>query len=201
MNESGCSAFIHMSDSSTAERPLTARQTAFVSEYLIDLNGTQAAIRAGYSPTSAAEVASEALRNSKIVDAIERGKAQRLSRVQMTQDTVLHEMSLLSHSSLEHYYVDDDGQVRPTEDAPDGAMRALQSIKKKTRIFRDKDGNETGREYDVEVRLWNKPEPLKLMGKHVGLNFSDRVEHTGKGGGPIEIAEVRSVIVDPKPLE
>ena len=172
---------------------LTPRQAAFVSEYLIDLNGTAAAIRAGYAPNSANEQAAQllaGLSNPAIPEAVERGKAQRLSRVNMTQDTVLHEMSLLANSDLEHYFIDDQGQVQLAEGAPDGAMRAVQSIKKKTRVHYDALGNVTGKTYDVELRLWDKPTPLKLMGKHVGLNFSDRVEHVGKGGGPIEFAQL-----------
>lgn len=169
-----------------AEAPsLNPKQRAFVAEYLVDLNATQAAIRAGYSPTTAGAIASEYLQKPNIAAAIERGKAQRLSRVNMTADTVLQEMALLSHSSIEHYVIGDDGQVRLAEGAPDGAMRAVQSIKRKTRVLKD-----GGREYDVELRLWNKPEPLKLMGKHAGLNFSDRVEHVGRDGGPIELAHL-----------
>ena len=177
-----------MSEDPTS-KPLNPRQAAFVAEYLIDLNGTQAAIRAGYSPATANEQASRLLTDVNIAAAVERGKAQRISRVNVTQDQVLQEMALLANSCLEHYCVDDEGQVRLTEGAPDGAMRAIQSIKKKTRVQYDKDGNITGKTYDVEVKLWDKPQPLKLMGRHVGL-FPDRVEHTGKGGGPIELTEV-----------
>jgi phage terminase small subunit len=173
--------------------PLNARQAAFVAEYLIDLNGTQAAIRAGYSPDTAWVISAENLRKPSIAAAIARGKAQRASRVNMTQDTVLSEMAILAKSSIEHYYIDDDGQVRLNEGAPDGAMGAIQFIKRKTRIFRDRDGVETHREYDVELRLWDKPNPLKLMGKHVGLKW-DRVEVTGKDGGPIVTQVVREVV-------
>src|SRR4051794_28830268 len=58
--------------SSVADVKLTARQTRFVQEYLVDLNGTQAAIRAGYSRGSAAVEASRLLRNAKVFDAISR---------------------------------------------------------------------------------------------------------------------------------
>jgi phage terminase small subunit len=178
-----------------AELPLDSlppRRRAFVEEYLVDLNATQAAIRAGYSPRTAQEISSELLSNPLVAAAVERGKAQRLARVGMSQDQVLQEMALLSHSSVSHYEIDDRGQVQPAPGAPDGCMRAIQSIKKKTTV--KVDGSIT---YDVELRLWSKPEPLKLMGKHVGLNFSDRIEHVGPGGGPI-ITEVRNTIVDPK---
>ncbi len=102
-------------------------------------------------------------------------------------------MSLLANSSIDHYYVDDHGNLRPTPDAPAGAMRAVQSVKKTTKI--DKDDNIT---YVVEFKLWDKPQPLRLMGRHIGL-FADRVEHTGLNGGPIEatITKVERVVVDP----
>jgi len=68
------------------------------------------------------------------------------------------------------------------EGAPEDAMAAVQSIKRKTRV--DKDGSVT---FDVELRLWDKPAPLKLTGRHVGL-YPDRVEVVGKDGGPIQHA-------------
>lgn len=179
-------------------KPLEPRQAAFVQEYIIDLNGTQAAIRAGYSPTSAAETASELLTKPNVAAALERSKAQRAARVGISADTVLHEMSLLSHSSLEHYLVDDHGQVVLAEGAPEGAMRAVQSIKRRTTVKTVGVGENavTSKTYDVEIKLWDKPNPLKLMGRHVGL-FPDRMEHTGKNGGPIEsVTKVERVIID-----
>jgi phage terminase small subunit len=159
-------------------KPLTPRQAAFVAEYLVDLNGTQAAIRAGYSPHTANEQAAQLLANLSIAAHVEKLKAQRLSRVNTTADSVVHEMSLLAQSCVEHYEVDDFGNLRPTEDAPEGAMRAVSSIKKKIR--HDKDGGVT---YEVEFRLWDKPGSLKLMGKHAGVAACfDKVELVGKGG-------------------
>lgn len=173
--------------SDTSEHQLTPRQAAFVAEYLVDLNASQAAIRAGYSEATAGPGAAQVLSNIKVAEAIERGKAQRLARVNIKQDDVLHEMSLLAMSRIDHYVVSDEGQVELAEGAPDGAMAAVQSIKRKCKIFRDKEGHETHREYDVEIRLWDKPQPLKLTGRHVGL-YPNRVEVTGKDGGPIELA-------------
>lgn len=182
---------------SETEPKLTPRQAAFVAEYLIDLNGAQAAIRAGYSAHTAKEIASENLTKPYIADAVERGKAQRISRVNVTQDNVLQEVSLLAHSNINHYYVDDNGQVTLNEGAPDSAMAAVQSVKRKKTVKEDRDGNVTIT-YDVELRLWDKPNQLKLMGRHVGL-FADRVEHVGKDGGPIEtITKVERLIVDPQ---
>lgn len=164
---------------------LNDRQRSFVNEYVRDYNGTQAAIRAGYSPATAGSIASELLRHPGVSAALVAVKAHRTARVGVTAEQVLQEMSIIANSSLEHYVVTDDGQVRPAPDAPEGVMRAIQSIKKKTRITRNPRTDETTTEHDVELRLWGKPEPLRLMGRHVGL-FADRVEHTGPRGGPIQ---------------
>jgi phage terminase small subunit len=163
---------------------LNLRQAAFVREYLVDLNATQAYIRAGYSPRTAGSASGDLLRHRLVAAHIARGMAARAARVQVTADGVLSEMSLLAHSDISHYVITDDGQVKPAEGAPEGCMRAVAGIKKKTRIIRDREGQEVGREYEVEVRLWDKPQPLKLMGRHVGL-FPDKIEivpPAGAGG-------------------
>lgn len=174
---------------------LPKRRAAFVAEYLIDLNGTQAAIRAGYSPHTANEQAAQLLADVSVAAHVERAKAQRFARVNTTADSVLHEVSLLAQSCVEHYEVDDFGNLRAAEGAPEGAMRAVASVKKKIRHA--KDGSIT---YEVEFRLWDKPGSLKLMGKHAGVAACfDKVEVTGKDGGPLEmITEVRRVVVSPK---
>jgi phage terminase small subunit len=174
---------------------MSLRQRAFVAEYIIDLNGKQAAIRAGYSPTSAAETASELLNLSNVAAAVERSMAQRLSRVNMTADTVLHEMTLLSNSRLDHYVIDDDGQVTLAPGAPEGAMAAIQAITKNTKVHYDNQGNVTGKTYNVTVKLWDKTAPLKLMGKHAGVKaFSERMEVTGPDGGAIVTRLVREIV-------
>ena len=115
----------------------------------------------------------------------------------MSADTVLNELSILANSSLEHYFIDDFGQLKATDDAPEGAMRAVKSLKRTAR--HDKDG---GVSYIVSFELWDKPGQLKLMGKHAGVKAcSDRMEVTGPDGGPIAVGQVRSVIVDPKVSE
>jgi len=176
---------------------LTSRQQAFIIEYLVDLNATKAAIRAGYAASNAGSYGADLLANPIISQRIEAGIAQRAHRIAMKQEDILHEMSLLSHSSHDHYYIDDEGQVKLTASAPEGAMRAIQAIRRKVITRTDKDGSTT-KTYEVELKLWEKPAPLKLMGRHVGL-FPDKVEHSGPGGGPIEtITRVERVIIDPK---
>ena len=67
----------------------TPKQQRFVEEYLVDLNATQAAIRAGYSAKTAAEIGKENLIKPYIQAAIQAAQAKRSERVQCTQDSVL----------------------------------------------------------------------------------------------------------------
>ncbi len=68
---------------------LTAKQARFVAEYLVDLNATQAAIRAGYSETTASETGYENLRKPQIAEAVQKALAERSERTEVTQDYVL----------------------------------------------------------------------------------------------------------------
>lgn len=71
---------------------LTAKQARFVDEYLIDLNATQAAIRAGYSAGSAEVEGSRLLRNAKVAAEVSSRQAERAKRTEITQDRVLEEL-------------------------------------------------------------------------------------------------------------
>lgn len=71
---------------------LTAKQRRFVDEYLVDLNATQAAIRAGYSQKTAGSVGFENLRKPEIQKAVDEAKKNRAERTEITQDWVVKEM-------------------------------------------------------------------------------------------------------------
>ncbi len=68
---------------------LTPKQACFVEEYLIDLNATQAAIRAGYSPKTAEVQGSRLLGNVTVREAVEAGMKARSKRTEITQDEVI----------------------------------------------------------------------------------------------------------------
>ena len=68
---------------------LTPKQQRFVDEYLIDLNATQAAIRAGYSEKTAQEQSSRMLSNVIVSDAIRQAQQERQKRTLVTQDDVI----------------------------------------------------------------------------------------------------------------
>lgn len=79
---------------------LTAKQEAFVREYLVDLNATQAAIRAGYSVDTARQTGSENLTKPDIADAIAAAQAERAQRTNITADKVLEELAKIGFSDI-----------------------------------------------------------------------------------------------------
>jgi len=68
---------------------LTAKQQAFVREYLVDLNATQAAIRAGYSKRTAYRTGADNLKKPQIAAAVDKAKEKRAERTELTQEFVI----------------------------------------------------------------------------------------------------------------
>ena len=96
---------------------LTPKQERFIAEYLIDLNGKQAAIRAGYSPKSAEMQASRLLSLEKVKRAVEERSAKALKSLEITRERVLLEAARLAFSDITELY-DKNGTILPTKDWP-----------------------------------------------------------------------------------
>jgi phage terminase small subunit len=158
--------------------PLKPRHSAFVDQYLVDFSGTQAAIRAGYSAKTAAQIGSRLLRNASIATEIERRREKSAAKVGLTRERVLRETELIAHSNLTDFLVDSaTGNVTLREGAPADAWKAVASISRTPGMFG----------VAVKIQLWPKGEMVKMAGKHLNVEgFGDRVEHTGKDGGPIQ---------------
>lgn len=75
-----------------SSKDLTPKQAAFAREYLVDLNATQAAIRAGYAPRSAEMTGSRLLRNDKVAAAVQKAMDARSQRTELTADKVLRDI-------------------------------------------------------------------------------------------------------------
>ncbi len=170
----------------TADAPLTARERAFVEQYLLTANGAKAAKAAGYSAKSAKVTASRLFAKANVAGAIGRAQASRAEHLGITQDHVLQELEELAFSDISHYAIDPvAGTVRPTPDAPRRAMRAISSIKH--RVIHS---GKNSAIHEIEVRLWDKPSMLRLAGRHIGVRgFTDRLEITGNNGRPIELEQ------------
>ena len=149
---------------------LTKKQKRFVEEYLIDLNATQAAIRAGYSPKTANEQGSQNLAKLSIQAAIDRAIAERSRRTGINQDRVLLELAKVAFLNPVDVIDMDGATIRGEANRDDTACIA--SVKVKT-IPTD-DGAITER----EVKVYDKLKALELLGKHLG-RFTDKVKVDG----------------------
>ena len=118
-----------------------------------------------------------------------RRRDERAERVHFDQDRVLAELTLQAFSDLTHYETDESGNVTLTAAAPEGAMRALQSIKKKIRSYTDDDrvcARVRGRDQAVG-QAWHA-EARRAPRRPV----PDRVEVSGPNGGPIRTEAVKT---------
>ena len=143
-----------------AQRKLNPKQQRFVEEYLIDLNATQAAIRAGYSPKTATAIASENLAKPNISAAIACAMAERSKRTGITQDRVLEELAKVAFIKLTDI-VDDTGKIKA--DATDEDRACIESIKYK------RTDTDTGYSEEREVKASHKLKALELIGRHLGM--------------------------------
>lgn len=168
---------------------LNARQQRFVDEYLIDLNATQAAIRAGYSEKTAAVIACENLNKPNIAAAIQIAQAERAERTQITADKVLTELGKLGFSNmLDYLKVGADGD--PYTDFSALTREQAAAISEVTvESFKDGRGEDARDVRRVKFKLTDKRAALVDIGKHLGM-FKEHIEHTGKDGGPIQTEDV-----------
>lgn len=149
---------------------ITKKQKLFVEEYLIDLNATQAAIRAGYSPASARQIADENMSKHDIKNAIEMAMAERSRRTGISADRVLTELAKMAFVNPKDVINMSDGSVR--KDASDDDLACVQSVKVKTSYF------DTGETIEKETKLYDKKASLELLGKHLGI-FTDKLKVEG----------------------
>ena len=149
---------------------MTAKQQRFVEEYLIDLNATQAAVRAGYSPNTAQEIGSENLSKPIISAAIQRAIADRSRRTGMNADRIIDELAKIAFANVDDLIDLANGTVKPDGARDDTA--AIQSVRAKT--VPTKQGDIT----EHELRLYDKLKALELLGRHLGL-FNDRLQLQG----------------------
>lgn len=183
-------------DAGVTSRPLTPKQQRFVEEYLVDLNATQAAIRAGYSARNADKIGPRLVGQSRIAAALAVALAAQRNTAELREEEVAEEIRILARSDVRHFTVDEHGVLTLTPGAPDQAWRAVSSVKHKIRSFTDKAGNTTT-ERSVEYRLWDKNSALEKAAKRLRYFPPDRVEHAGPDGGPM-VVHVKHTVIDPK---
>lgn len=139
---------------------LTDKQDQFCKEYLIDLNATQAAIRAGYSQNAAKEQASRLLTKANVQERISSLKAQRDQRTNVTMDRVINELAKIAFVNPKDLY-DYKGTLNSVSDLDDNDAAAISEITHNT----------TAKE--TKYKLHSKTTALDMLMKHVGGYSAD----------------------------
>lgn len=159
---------------------LTPKQKRFCEEYVIDLNATQSAIRAGYSQDSAKQIGSDCLSKHAIQDEIERLQKIRSERTAITADRVLNELAKIAFADIKNVSSWDEKtgkvKVKSSQDLRDIETAAIQEVSDRVNLY--------GR--SIKVKMHDKKGALELLGRHLAL-FTDKTELTGSEGGPVEI--------------
>ena len=151
---------------------MTPKQEAFVREYLIDLNATAAAKRAGYSERTAEKIGSENIRKPEISAAIAAAQQNRAERTGITADRVLKELSRIAFFDIRKMYREDGTMKLPTE-LDDDTAAALVGIDVQETVIPGGEGAPviTTRKAKVIERTG----ALTLAMRHLGM-LKDRIE-------------------------
>nr|WP_325191353.1 terminase small subunit [uncultured Selenomonas sp.] len=164
---------------------LTPKQMRFVDEYLVDFNATQAAIRAGYSPKTAAAAAARLLRNVNIQAEIARRQKDLQRRTEISQDRVVKELARIAFADASDYacietymYENKDGTLSPLQ-AVSPKDTGVLSDDQRAAIAGIKQGAN-----GIEIKLHDKIKALELLGRHIGM-FNDKLSLSGSDGGPL----------------
>ncbi|WP_058962519.1 terminase small subunit [Type-E symbiont of Plautia stali] len=167
---------------------LTDKQEMFCREDLIDLNATQAAIRAGYSEKTARASGCENLTKPDIQNRIVELKAQRNEQVNVDAAYVLRRLVEIDEMDVLDI-LKDDGGLKMVHEWPKVWRTTLSGLDILTTVT---NFDETTMENILKKIKWpDKVKNLELLGKHISvMAFKEQAshEHTGKNGGPIEVA-------------
>ena len=165
---------------------LTPKQQRFVDELLIDDNGAQAAIRAGYSKKTAKESAARLLTKLNIVSAVSEARLIRSRNTGIDAAWVLRNLAEMFTADVADA-IDEDGKYLPIHEWPPVLRRMLNGLDVK-----DQYGGGTV----VKAKFVDRLRAIEMIGKHIDISaFTERHEITGAGGGP---ALVEVVFTDSK---
>lgn len=161
---------------------LTQKQCAFVDEYLVDLNGTQAAIRAGYSAKTAHVTACRLLKNVKVKPVIQASMDARAKRLEISADNVLRELARIGFADIRDLVGWDEEHVwyRPSGQLTDEQAAVVSEVFSEAHSFTDTDGT-VRTTLKLKLKTYDKLAALRDLGRHLKL-FTDQVEHDVKGG-------------------
>ena len=169
---------------------LNQRQEMFCREYIKDLNGTQAAIRAGYSPKTADRMAYELLKKPEIQAFVLQSKAERVEEVKVDANYVLKRLIEIDEMDVADI-LDDGGDFLPIRKWPKTWRTTLSGLD--IAII-----NSGDTEAIIKKIKWpDKVKNLELIGKHIGVGaFTEKVDHTSSDGSMSPAKPTRAEILE-----
>lgn len=186
------------------KRKLTPKQKLFVKEYLIDLNATQAAIRAGYSEKTAYRTGADNLKKPQIQAELEKAMKAREKRTEITQDRVLKELAKIGFADIKDFLSYRTEKTVVDVDADGTEIIGYQQIIN-AKSSDEVDGTvisevSLARDGTFKFKLQDKIKALEMMCKHLGM-FIDKREISGNinVNNPLEgltTEEIRQLIAD-----
>lgn len=164
---------------------LSDRQQRFCEEYIVDLNATQAAIRAGYSPKTAEQQGFQLLKKTSVAECISTLKQARSKRTQVTADRVVKELARVGFFDIRKVATwDNEGvQFIPSDEVDNNSARAIQSVKSKRKTFTTEVGESVT--VEIDVKMASKLKALELLGKHLGMFLDNRPSDNEPSEPPI----------------
>ena len=164
---------------------LTPKQMRFVDEYLVDLNATQAAIRAGYSTKTAAFIGAQNLKKLQIAEEISRRQKDLQRRTEVTQDRVVKELARIAFADMTDYAQVETRMIEK-DDGTEVSYQAV-ALKETAELSAEQRAALAGIKQGangIEVKLHDKIKALELLGRHIGM-FNDKLSLSGADGGPL----------------
>lgn len=155
---------------------LTDKQKCFVEEYLVDLNATQAAIRAGYKPKAAYATGAENLRKPQIAEALQEALKARAARTAITADRVIKELGRVAFSNMKTFASWGDGGVVlvKSDDLDEDATACVAEVTETTTTG---GGDEPWSRTEIKFKLHRKEHALESLGRHFGIFELAKFEH------------------------
>jgi phage terminase small subunit len=150
-------------------KQLTAKQKLFCSQYALDCNATQAAIRAGYSPKSAARIASVLLKKEPVFAMVQAHQQALAEKLEIQAERVVQELARLAFSNLGEF-------LKPGMELKDLAELDLQKLKTIHSIKLTETEWEGGRKTSASIVLHDKMGALKELGRHLGIYERDNLQ-------------------------